>query len=256
MSIQFINSPWDVSGADSRNLYYDSCRATASRCEASCTPFDSTFPTTPAGYSIANPSGTTASGLGVRRCADGYCGVVEVTCGSGGAFEAPSGCTEASCTAFSTTFPTTPAGYTVADPAGTTTAGLGSVSCAFGYIGAAAIECSCSGTFSAPTGCRRQTCGDVGCTDAGDSYATSNVNQATANAHYGIIESYNTLMNPGESASIFVANTFVTPGSFVAVTMVTTGSLPYEMVRARGDAGGGMMMIAVENLDPTSSMIG
>jgi len=314
MSIDYRGNPWDVSvdcwasscSVITTGMYDDSCVNTPSRCEASCAAFDSTFPTTPAGYSIANPSGTTASGLGVRRCAAGYCGVAEVTCGraagpegsgcagvdtSGSdatadetscnnagactytaanpgadppvtescvattAFDAPSGCTEASCTAFSTTFPTM-AGYTVANPAGTTTAGLGSVSCAFGYIGAATIECPCSGTFSAPTGCRRQTCGDVGCTDAGDSYATSNVNQATANAHYGIIESYNTLMNPGESASIFVVNTFVTPGSFVAVTMVTTGSLPYEMVTARGDASGGMMIITVENLDPTSSMIG
>ena len=102
-----------------------------------------------------SPSGTTGSGLGVRRCADGYCGVAEVACGSGGAFEAPSGCAEnlEPCTAFSTTFPSTPTGYTVANPAGTTVAGLGAMSCAAGYVGTATIACQCSGTFSAPTGC-------------------------------------------------------------------------------------------------------
>ena len=123
MSIDYRGNPWDMSGVDQGNMYTTNegpCVTTPSYCEDSCAAFDSTFPTTPAGYSIANPSGTTASGLGVRRCADGYCGVVEVTCGSGGAFEAPSGCTEATCTAFSTTFPSTPAGYTIANPAGTT----------------------------------------------------------------------------------------------------------------------------------------
>ena len=95
MSIDYRGNPWDVSGVSSTsNMYHLSCINTPSRCEASCAAFDSTFPTTPAGYSIANPSGTTASGLGVRRCADGYCGVAEVTCGSGGAFDAPSGCAE------------------------------------------------------------------------------------------------------------------------------------------------------------------
>ena len=127
MSIDYRGNPWDVSGVTTINMYDASCVNSPSYCEASCAAFDSTFPTTPAGYSIANPSGTTASGLGVRRCADGYCGVAEVTCGSGGAFEAPSGCTALSCTAFSTTFPTTTAGYFVANPAATTTAGLGAV---------------------------------------------------------------------------------------------------------------------------------
>ena len=94
MSIDYRGNPWDVSGVGTGWMYDDSCVNTPSRCEASCAAFDSTFPTTPAGYSIANPSGTTASGLGVRRCADGYCGVAEVTCGGGGAFEAPSGCAE------------------------------------------------------------------------------------------------------------------------------------------------------------------
>ena len=98
MSIDYRGNPWDVSGINTgtgfiTDMYADSCVNNPSRCEASCVAFDSTFPTTPAGYSIANPSGTTASGLGVRRCADGYCGVAEVTCGSGGTFEAPSGCT-------------------------------------------------------------------------------------------------------------------------------------------------------------------
>ena len=93
MSIDYRGNPWDVSGLDTAFMYSDSCVITPSRCEASCAAFDATFPTTPAGYSIANPSGTTASGLGVRRCADGYCGVAEVACGGGGTFEAPSGCT-------------------------------------------------------------------------------------------------------------------------------------------------------------------
>ena len=134
MSIDYRGNPWDVSGVNTDDIYTDSCVNTPSRCEASCAAFDSTFPTTPAGYSIANPSGTTASGLGVRRCADGYCGVAEVACGSGGTFEAPSGCTEATCTAFSTTFPTTPAGHTVANPAGTTVAGLGAIGCAWAAV--------------------------------------------------------------------------------------------------------------------------
>ena len=138
-------------GVDTGGMYADSCVTTPSYCEASCAAFDSTFPTTPTGYSIDNPSGTTASGLGVRRCADGYCGVAEVTCGSGGAFEALSGCIVATCTAFSTTFPTTPAGYTVANAAGTTVAGLGNLGCEIG--GTPSIACQCSGTFSAPTGC-------------------------------------------------------------------------------------------------------
>ena len=94
MSIDYRGNPWDVSGVTfTTSMYDNSCVNTPSRCEASCAAFDSTFPTTPAGYSIANPSGTTASGLGVRRCAAGYCGVAEVTCGGGGTFDAPSGCT-------------------------------------------------------------------------------------------------------------------------------------------------------------------
>ena len=154
MSIDYRSNPWDVSGVTTNGMYASSCVNTPSYCEATCAAFDSTFPTTPAGYSIANPSGTTASGLGVRRCADGYCGAAEVTCGSGGAFEAPSGCTAVgSCTAFSTTFPTTPTGYSVASPSATSVAGLGAVSCAAGYVGTAAITCRCDGTFSAPTGC-------------------------------------------------------------------------------------------------------
>ena len=92
MSIDYRGNPWDVSGANTGHMYWSSCVNTPSYCEASCAAFDATFPTTPAGYSIASPSGTTASGLGVRRCADGYCGVAEVTCGGGGTFEAPSGC--------------------------------------------------------------------------------------------------------------------------------------------------------------------
>ena len=83
MSIDYRGNPWDVSVVSTSGMYGDSCVNTPSRCEASCAAFDSTFPTTPAGYSIANPSGTTASGLGVRRCADGYVGVAEVTCGGG-----------------------------------------------------------------------------------------------------------------------------------------------------------------------------
>ena len=116
MSIDYRGNPWDMSGINQGCCMYSyGCLTTRpDLCEASCAAFDATFPATPAGYSIANPSGTTASGLGVRRCADGYCGVAEVACGSGGAFEAPSGCAGATCTAFSTTFPTTPAGYTVA----------------------------------------------------------------------------------------------------------------------------------------------
>ena len=153
MSIDYRGNPWDVSGVVTNDMYDLSCVNTPPFCEASCAAFDSTFPTTPAGYSIANPSGTTPSGLGVRRCADGYCGVAEVACGSGGAFEAPSGCVENldPCTAFSTTFPTTPAGYTIANPTSTTVAGLGAIGCVLG--GTAAIVCQCSGTFSAPTGC-------------------------------------------------------------------------------------------------------
>ena len=158
MSIDYRGNPWDMAGVSATNMYSGSCATAGFFCEASCAAFDSTFPTTPTGYSVANPSGTTASGLGVRRCADGYCGVAEVTCGSGGAFEAPSGCAEATCTAFSTTFPTTPAGYTVASPAGTTVAGLGSLSCAAGYEGTVEIACKCSGTFGAPTGCCPASC--------------------------------------------------------------------------------------------------
>ena len=69
MSIDYQGNPWDVSGVDTRSMYGGSCVNTPSRCEVSCAAFDATFPTTPTGYSIANPSGTTASGLGVRRCA-------------------------------------------------------------------------------------------------------------------------------------------------------------------------------------------
>ena len=104
MSIDYRGNPWDMSGVNTGAMYTDSCVNTPSRCEDSCAAFDTTFPSTPAGYSIANPSGTTESGLGVRRCAAGYCGVASVTCGSGGTFDAPSGCTALeSCTAFSTT---------------------------------------------------------------------------------------------------------------------------------------------------------
>ena len=63
MSIDYRGNPWDMSGVTNTFLMFtDSCVNTPSRCEASCAAFDSTFPTTPAGYSIANPSGTTASG--------------------------------------------------------------------------------------------------------------------------------------------------------------------------------------------------
>ena len=68
MSIDYRGNPWDMSGISYTNtMYRESCVDTPSRCEASCAAFDATFPTTPAGYSIANPSGTTASGLGHRR---------------------------------------------------------------------------------------------------------------------------------------------------------------------------------------------
>jgi hypothetical protein len=89
------------------------------------------------------------------------------------------------------------------------------------------------------------------CIDAGDSLAVSNVNQATANADYGIIESYN-LLDSGASEQIFVANQFFSPGFYVAVAMVTTGNVSYEMVRADagrvGDTVNTVMAITVENL--------
>eukprot|EP01046_Picozoa_sp_COSAG06_P007495 COSAG06_NODE_367_length_16758_cov_27.111651_1_plen_224_part_10 len=60
-------------------MYSRSCLVDASRCEAVCPSFQSTFPTTPPGYEIADPSGTTVSGLGVRRCSTlGF--VPEVVC--------------------------------------------------------------------------------------------------------------------------------------------------------------------------------
>eukprot|EP01045_Picozoa_sp_COSAG04_P006799 COSAG04_NODE_341_length_16294_cov_8.682618_14_plen_2365_part_00 len=49
-----------------------------------CAPFSETFPDTPLGYHLANPSATTVSGLGIR-CAVGYTGVASVLCESDGA---------------------------------------------------------------------------------------------------------------------------------------------------------------------------
>jgi len=62
--------PWDMTGVTYQVTMYDgSCQAgVTSKCEATCAAFSTTFPTTPVAYHIANPSGTSISGLGVRRC--------------------------------------------------------------------------------------------------------------------------------------------------------------------------------------------
>jgi surface protein len=60
--------PWDVSSINTDGMYTGSCLVDTSRCEATCPSFQSTFPTTPPGYHIADPSGTTVSGLGVWWC--------------------------------------------------------------------------------------------------------------------------------------------------------------------------------------------
>jgi surface protein len=80
--------PWDVTGINTGNMYRNSCatsghnapaRAGYPVCESTCAPFE----VTPAGYTIANPSGTTISGLGARRCdARGYNPTVRCVGGS------------------------------------------------------------------------------------------------------------------------------------------------------------------------------
>ena len=63
-----VRNDWDLGSASQAGFMALSCVEDPSRCEAVCTPFQTTFPVTPVGYEIANPSGTTVSGLGVRRC--------------------------------------------------------------------------------------------------------------------------------------------------------------------------------------------
>eukprot|EP01044_Picomonas_judraskeda_P011799 COSAG03_NODE_1641_length_3728_cov_3.039129_2_plen_1062_part_01 len=94
-------------------------------------------------------------------CTSGYHGTAVVEClDDGGEFSALRGCTVNSCAAFSTTFPTTSAGYTVEAVTATTVPGLGAVACASGYLGTAVVECLADGgEFSALRGCRVQ-CSD------------------------------------------------------------------------------------------------
>ena len=163
-----------ITGPTTELMYEESCLTTPSRCERTCAAFSTTFPTTPTGYRISNPRGTTVSSLGVRQCAPGFSGVANVTCGDSGSFLPPEGCAENICAALSATFPTAPA-YQVGNPDATTISSLGPVLCAAGYVGTASLSCQCACgtcTFTAPSGCRpcqpgkfRAARSSVNCTD-------------------------------------------------------------------------------------------
>ena len=58
---------------------------------ATCTAFDITFASTPPGYVAANPSGTTATDVGLTCDAAHYTGTAVLTC-DGSTFSSPSGC--------------------------------------------------------------------------------------------------------------------------------------------------------------------
>ena len=95
MSIDYRGNPWDVSGVNTDDMYDDSCVNTPSRCV--CAPFSSTFPTTPTGFIIANPSGTTMAELGATSCSTGHTrttsGDLTPTCDRDtGLFLAPTSC--------------------------------------------------------------------------------------------------------------------------------------------------------------------
>eukprot|EP01043_Picozoa_sp_COSAG02_P070414 COSAG02_NODE_12460_length_1541_cov_5.705270_1_plen_275_part_10 len=80
----------DQASADDDEAY---AHDLATCCEdASCTAFEITFGTTPAGYTTTNASGTTVSGVGLACDADAhYSGTAVLTC-DGSTFASPSGC--------------------------------------------------------------------------------------------------------------------------------------------------------------------
>ena len=108
------------------------------------------------------PAGLTLNAVGALTCAAGYIGTVVPTV-TAGAVLAVTGCVENTCTAFSTSFPTTPTGYDVTTVAGTTVGGLGAVACAAGYTGTAVVSCPTDGAaFSALSGCvPERSCADI-----------------------------------------------------------------------------------------------
>ena len=82
------------------------------------------------------------------------------------------------CTAFSTTYSTTPGGYIVPNADATTVSGLGTLACASGYEGTPAV--TCDGTiFSAVSGC--QTCTPFSTTypRSPDGYIVTNTDATT-----------------------------------------------------------------------------
>jgi hypothetical protein len=107
------------------------------------------------GYTLATPQATTVSGLGTLACAPNYAGTAVASCASSGSVFQISGCTENVCVAGSGgPYPSfSPhhgwrTGYQVAITQANTVSGLGSLTCAANYAGAAVAACaSASGAF-------------------------------------------------------------------------------------------------------------
>ena len=114
-----------------------------------CTAFSSTYASTP-GYIVPNVDATTVARLGTLACASGWEGTPDVVTCDGTTFSALSGCQ--TCTPFSTSYPSTPAGYIVPNADATTVAELGTLVCASGYSGNPTTTCD-GASFSHPAGC-------------------------------------------------------------------------------------------------------
>lgn len=93
------DGPWAIaSTASISSMYSDNCVFTAWRCLPTCNAFGSTFPTTPTGYRVGNPTWSINANLLQISCGVGYEGRATVECpgsngNTGGMFAAPTGCT-------------------------------------------------------------------------------------------------------------------------------------------------------------------
>lgn len=140
------SGPWDVSSVATTEMYTDTCSNNPGRCEAECVAFSDAFPDFVLdfpGYQISNPSGTTVTGLGVRRCVmRGY--VAVVTCNGEWSL---SGCpVPPVCTT-----PATTPGYIVISEINLDwNVGMFDVaaSCTPGHEGVAAASCSVNGPYT------------------------------------------------------------------------------------------------------------
>lgn len=121
---------------------------------------------------VSNPSGTTVEELGSLSCATGFHGTATVSCANDGGTFSFSGCSANVCQAPGSS----PLGYNVPNPSGTTLSSIGVVSCAPGYSGTASVSCTHA---SSPnpfqiTGCTENTCVANSGTPGGVVVATPN----------------------------------------------------------------------------------